>query len=75
MRIMVFLFKNWFSLSKLFYFLRTSSCFNHAVRLEKYDKTVCDGLSKVCKVIFDDISSTQLALPAEMVLGFQPHHY
>ena len=34
--------------------------------MEKYDKTVRDGLSKVCNVNFDDISSTQLALPAEM---------
>ena len=29
-----------------------------------YDKTVRDGLSKVCNVNFDDNSSTQLALPA-----------
>ena len=34
--------------------------------LEKYDKTVPDGLFKECNVNFDDISSTQLALPAEM---------
>ena len=34
--------------------------------MEKYDKNVRDGLSKVCNVNFDDISSTQLALPAEM---------
>ena len=34
--------------------------------MEKYDKTVCDGHSKVCNVNFDYISSTQLALPAEM---------
>ena len=34
--------------------------------MDKYDKTVRDGLSKVCNVNFDDISSTQLALPAEM---------
>ena len=34
--------------------------------LEKYDKTVRDGLSNECNVNFDDISSTQLALPAEM---------
>ena len=31
-----------------------------------YDKTVRDGPSKFCNVNFDDISSTQLALPAEM---------
>ena len=34
--------------------------------MEKYDKTVSDGLSKVCNVNFDDISRTQVALPAEM---------
>ena len=60
-----FMLKNCFSLPKL-YFLRTSTCFNHPALLEKYDKTVRDGLSKVCNVNFDDISSTQLALPAEM---------
>ena len=58
--------KNCFSLPKLLYFLRTSKCFNHLALLEKYDKTVRDGLSKVCNVNFDDFSSTQLALPAEM---------
>ena len=56
--------KNCFSLPKLLYFLRTSTCFNHPALLGKYDKTVRDGLSKVCN--FGDISSTQLALPAEM---------
>ena len=55
-----------FSLPKLLYFLRTSTCFIHPALLAKYDKTVHDGLSKVCNVNFDDISSTQLALPAEM---------
>ena len=39
--------KNCFSLPKL-YFLRTSTCFNHRDLLEKYDKTVRGGLSKVC---------------------------
>ena len=48
------------------YFLRTSACFNHPALLEKYDKTVRDRLSKVSNVNFDNISSTQLALPAEM---------
>ena len=61
-----FMLKNCFSLPKLLYFLRTSTCLNHPAFLEKYDKTVRDGLSKVCYVNFDDISSTQLALPAEM---------
>ena len=61
-----FMLKNWFSLPKLLYFLRTSTCFNRPALLEKYDKTVRDGLSEVCNVNFDDISSTQLALPAEM---------
>ena len=42
------------------------SCFNHPALLEIYDKTVGDGLSKVCNVNFDVISSTQLALPTEM---------
>ena len=57
--------KNCFSLPKL-YFLRTSTCFNHPVFMEKYDKTVRDGLSKVCNVNFDYISSTQLALLAQV---------
>ena len=61
-----FVLKNCFSLPKLLYFLRTSTCFNHPALLEKYDKTVRVGVSKVCNVNFDDISSTQLALPAEM---------
>ena len=34
--------------------------------LDKCDKTVRDELSKVCNVNFYDLSSTQLALPAEM---------
>ena len=61
-----FMLKNCFSLPKLLYFLRSSTCLNHPALLEKYDKTVRDGLFKVCNVNFDDISSTQLALPAEM---------
>ena len=59
------MFKKCFSLPKL-YFLRISTCFNHPARLAKYDKTVPDNRSKVCNVNFDIISSTQLALPAEM---------
>ena len=50
-----------FSVPKLLYFLRTSTCFNHPALLEKYDITVRDALSKACNVNFDDISSTQLA--------------
>ena len=42
--------ENCFCLPKMLYFLRTSTCFNHPVLLEKYDKTVRDGLSEVCKV-------------------------
>ena len=55
-----------FSRPKLLYFQRTSTCFIHPALLEKNDKTVRDGLSKVCNMNCDDISSTQLALPAEM---------
>ena len=67
MRTMVFfMLKNCFSLPKLFYFLRPSTCFNHPALLENYHTTVSDGLSKVCNVNFDEISSTQLTLPAEM---------
>ena len=58
--------KNCFSLTKLLYFLRTSTCFNHPALFEIYDKTVRDGLFKVYNVNFDDISSTQLALPDEV---------
>ena len=58
--------KNCFSLPKLLYFLRTRTCFNHPALLEKYDKTVRDGLSKVGNVVFDKYSSTQLALPTSM---------
>ena len=58
--------KKCFSSPKLLYFLRTSTCFNHPALLENCDKTVRYGLSKVCNVNFDVISSTQLALPAEM---------
>ena len=61
-----FMMKNCFNLPMLLYFLRTSTCFIHPALLEKYDKTVRDKLSKVCNVNFDDILSTQLALPAEM---------
>ena len=57
----------------MLYFLRTSTCFNYPALLEKYDKTVRNGLSKVCNVKFDDISRTQLALSAEMGgLGVSP---
>ena len=45
--------KNCFSLPKLLYFLRTSTCFIHPALLGKYYKTVRDGLSKVCNVNFD----------------------
>ena len=58
--------KNCFNLPKLLYFLGTSTSFNHPALLKKFDKTVRDGLSKMCNVNFDDISSTQLAMPAEM---------
>ena len=61
-----FMLKNCFSLPKLLYLLRTSTCFKNPALFEKYDKTVRNGLSKVCNVNFDDISGTQLALPAEM---------
>ena len=61
-----FKLKNCFSPSKLLYFLRTSTCFNHPLLLEKYDKTVRARLFKVCNVNLDDISRTRLALPAEM---------
>ena len=62
-----FIMKNCFSLPKLIYFLRTCTCFNHPALLERYDKTIHEGLSIVCNVNFDNFSSTQLALPAEMV--------
>ena len=58
--------KNCFSLPKLLYVMRTSTCFNHPALSQKNDKTVRDGLSKWCNVNFDDILSTQLALPPEM---------
>ena len=58
--------KNCFSLPKLLYFLRTCTCFIHPALLDRNDKTVRDRLSKVCNMNFEDISSTQLALPAEM---------
>ena len=62
--------KKCFSFPKLLYFLRTSTCFDLPFLVEKFDKTVRQGLSKVCNVNFDDVSSTQLALPVEMgVLG------
>ena len=60
-----FLCKKCSWLPKLFYFLRTSTCFNHPNLLEKYDKTVRDELSKVCNVDFDNFSSNHLPLPAE----------
>ena len=59
-----FMMKNCFSLPKLLFFLRTRTRFNRPALLEKYDKTI--RLSRVCNVIFDDNSRTQLALPAEM---------
>ena len=58
--------KKSFSLPKLLYFLRTSTFSYHPALLEEYEKTVHNGLSKVCNVAFDDVSSTQLALSAEM---------
>ena len=66
--------KNRFSLLRLLYFLRTSTCFILPTLLEKYDETVRDGFSKVCNVNLDDISSsTQLAHPAKIGgLGVSP---
>ena len=61
-----FMLTNCFSLPKTFYFLRTSTCFNHPALLEKYDKTVRDGLSKVCNVNFDEFSGTQLDLHSKI---------
>ena len=57
--------KHCFSLPKLLHFLRTSTRFIHPPFLKKYDKAVRDGLSKVCNVNFNDISSTQLVRPAK----------
>ena len=57
-----FMLKNCFSLPKMLYFWRIRTCFNHPALLEEYGETVRDGLSKVGNVIFDDISSTQLAI-------------
>ena len=50
----------------LLYFLRTSIWFNYPVLLKMFEKTVRDGLLKVCDVNFDNILSTQLVLLAEM---------
>ena len=61
-----FVFENCYSLPKLLRFLRTSSKFHHPDLLEKYDKTLRDGLSKESNMNIDNILSTQLALPAEM---------
>ena len=46
--------------------MRISTSFHHRALLEKYDKTVREGLYKGCNVNFDDISSTQLARSAQM---------
>ena len=46
----------------LLYFFRTSTCFNLPVFLEKFDKTVGDGLPKERNRNFDNISSTKPAL-------------
>ena len=58
--------KNCFSLPKLLYFLRATTSFIHPALLKKDDKTVRNGLSKVCNVNFGNFSSTHLALPAQM---------
>ena len=57
--------KTCFSLPKLVYFLRTSTCFNHPALSKKYDETVRDGLFKVCNVNVIVILSTLSALPAK----------
>ena len=49
----------------LFYFLKTSTWFNNSALVGKYDKTVRDGVSKVCNVNADFILSAELALPAQ----------
>ena len=41
-------------------------CFSQETLQEKYNKTVEDGLSRVRNVTFDDISSVQLTLSAEL---------
>ena len=66
-----YMLKTWFNLPKPLNFLRTSPCFNHQCLLEQYDEAVRKGLSKVCNVNCEDVLSTQLALPGEMVVwGF-----
>ena len=60
------MFKNCFNLPMLLCFLRTSIWFNYPVLLKKFEKTVRDGLLKVCNVNFDNILSTQPVLLAEM---------
>ena len=68
--------KNWLSLPKLLYFLRTSLCFNHPALSEKCNKTVRDALSKVGKVNIEDFRVLSWpCLLKWMFLGFHPHPY
>ena len=61
---------------KLLYFLKTSTRFINPTLLEMYDKTVRDGLWKVCKASFVKLSKTQLALSAELGrLELHPHRF
>ena len=66
MRVLVSYAEKVLQSAKVLYFLRASACFIHPALLETYDKIVRDGLPKVCNVIVDNISSTQLVLPFEM---------
>ena len=66
MRIMVFFVEKLLQSAKVVVIRENQYIFQSSSSLEKYDKTVLDGLSTVCNVNFDNVSSTQLSLPAEM---------
>ena len=73
--IMVFYVEKMLLYAKIVVLPENQLCFNHPDLLENYDTTVRDGLSRVRNVNFDDISSTQLALPSQMILGLFLHHF
>ena len=58
-----YLLKNCFSLHKLWYFLRTSPCFEELDLLQQYDSIIRKSLSKISNVYFNESSYTQAILP------------
>ena len=62
-----FLLKNWFSMPKLMYLLRSSPTFQHPDLLADFDDCLKSCATDICNVSFDDIGWIQATLPIRLV--------